>query len=223
MSADIIVSYDGSPTDDDALSLGQALAAGGASLALAYVRHTREGHAGREQLAQHDAERRLEDGARRLGDPGLPQHVLISASTPEGLERLAEAEGAHVVVFGSDYRTPPGRAEPGNTAQRMLEGGSVAVAVATAGLRLRLGQPIRRVAWTAPEGSAPVREAVEDLAGRLGAEISDLHADPDLIVVGSHAGGAPGRIALTGAARSLLNSARSSVLVLPAAAATVII
>ena len=54
MSADIIVSYDGTPNDDDALALGQALAAGGASLALAYVRHSREFDPAREELAAHD-------------------------------------------------------------------------------------------------------------------------------------------------------------------------
>lgn len=224
MSAEIIVSYDGTPNDDDALALGHALAAGGASLALAYVRHSREPDPGRERLAQHDAERRLEAGALRLGDPELPRHVLLSPSTPEGLEQLATAQGAHVIVFGSDYRTPPGRAEPGNTAQRLLEGGRTAVAVARAGLRVELGEPILRIAWAAPDGSAPVREAVEALAGRLGAQLVDAGANgrPDLIVVGSHADASPGRIALTGAARSLLNSARSSVLVLPGGAAAII-
>lgn len=212
MCAEIIVSYDGTPNDDDALALGHALAAGGASLALAYVRHSREPDPGRERLAQHDAERRLEAGALRLGDPELPRHVLLSASTPEGLEQLATAQGAHVIVFGSDYRTPPGRAEPGNTAQRLLEGGRTAVAVARAGLRVELGEPIARVGWT-----APVRDAAEALAERLSAQLAEAgeNGRPDLIVVGSHADAPPGRIALTGAARSLLNSARSSVLVLP--------
>ena len=65
MSADIIVSYDGTPNDDDALALGEALAASGASLALAYVRHSREFDPGREQLAQHDAA--LAAGVRRPG------------------------------------------------------------------------------------------------------------------------------------------------------------
>ena len=42
MSADLIVSYDGTPNDDDALALGRLLARAGATLALAYIRHARE-------------------------------------------------------------------------------------------------------------------------------------------------------------------------------------
>src|ERR1700756_983574 len=108
MAADIIVSYDGTPNDDDALALGKALAAGGASLALAYVRHSREFDPKREALAQHDAERRLPNSAQLPGDAAIPAHVVFSASTDRGLEQLAADEGASVIVFGSDYRTPPG-------------------------------------------------------------------------------------------------------------------
>ena len=42
MSADVIISYDGTPNDDDALALGKILASAGVTLALAYVRHSRE-------------------------------------------------------------------------------------------------------------------------------------------------------------------------------------
>ena len=59
MSSDLIVSYDGSPNDDDALALGRLLALTGAALSLAYIRHSREFDPRREELAQHDAERRL--------------------------------------------------------------------------------------------------------------------------------------------------------------------
>ena len=56
MSADVIISYDGTPNDDDALSLGKMLARAGATLALAYVRHSREFDPRREALAQHGGE-----------------------------------------------------------------------------------------------------------------------------------------------------------------------
>ena len=133
MTTDIIVSYDGTSNDDDALALGRMLAKTGASLALAYVRHSREFDPRREELAQHDAERRLAQGAAWLGDPELPQHIVVNASTWEGLAALAASEGASVIVFGSDYRTPPGNVVPGTTAQHLLEGGPVAIAVAPAG------------------------------------------------------------------------------------------
>ena len=135
MAIGIIVSYDGTANDDDALALARMFAGAGASLALAYVRHSREYDPRREEIGQHDAQRRLRQGAIWLGDETLGQHVVVSPSTGEGLARLANAEGASLIVFGSDYRTAPGRVEPGAAAQGLLEGGTVAVAVAQAGLR----------------------------------------------------------------------------------------
>ena len=216
MSADLIVSYDGTPNDDDALALGQRLARTGASLALAYIRHSREFDPRREELAQHDAERRLEQGAVWLGDPGIPRHVVFSGSTGEGLEQLAEAEQASVIVFGSDYRTPPGRAEPGTSAQRLLEGGAVAIAVAAAGLRTLGEAGIGSIAVAAGDGDTAARETAETLAERLGAHLVELGGEGiDLIVVGSQANASARRITLSGATRTMLNSARGSVLVLP--------
>jgi nucleotide-binding universal stress UspA family protein len=206
MSSDLIISYDGTPNDDDALALGRLLARAGAKPALAYVRHAREFDPGREQIAQHDADRRLESGARWLGDPAVPRHVVISGSTGEGLIRLAQDEGAWVVVFGSDYRTPPGRAEPGTTAQRLLEGGPVAVAVAAAGLRARADAAIASIAVFGADTDPTVAQATLNGSGA---------ARADLIVVGSSPGTGEGRTGLSGRHRSQLNTALGSVLVLP--------
>ncbi|HSC02747.1 MAG TPA: universal stress protein [Solirubrobacteraceae bacterium] len=219
VSSNLIVSYDGTPNDDDALALGKLLARTGASLALAYIRHSREFDPRREELAQHDAERRLEQGAAWLEDPDIPRHVVFSGSTGEGLEQLADAEHASVIVFGSDYRTPPGRAEPGTTAQRLLEGGSVAIAVAAAGLRTQSDSGIETIAVAGPGADTTARDTAEALAGKLGAEIVDLGPPVDLIVVGSQPGASSRRITLSGSTRTLLNTARGSVLVLPSGAA----
>jgi hypothetical protein len=196
----LIISYDGTPNDEDALALGKMLAPAGFTLALAYVRHSREFDDRREELAQHDAEQRLARGAELLGDHEARRHVVISASTGEGLGRLAETEGALVIVFGSDYRTAPGHVEPGSSAQHLLDGGSVAVAVPLAG-------PTNNVA----------RQVAESLAADLGARLVDSSSDQaDLIVVGSQPDAPPGRIVLGGDVRSELNRARASILVLPA-------
>ena len=218
VSSDLIVSYDGTANDDDALALGQLLARTGASMALAYIRHSREFDPRREELAQHDAERRLEQGAAWLGDPSIPRHVVFSGSTGEGLEQLAEAEQASVIVFGSDYRTPPGRAEPGTSAQRLLEGGSVAIAVAAAGLRSLGEAGIESIAVAA--GDDPAAQAsAQALADKLGAKIVDLGPPTiDLIVVGSQPNASARRITLSGASRTTLNAARGSVLVIPSGA-----
>jgi nucleotide-binding universal stress UspA family protein len=215
MSTDIIVSYDGTSNDDDAVALGKMLAKSGATLALAYVRHAREFDPRREELAQHDAERRLEQGAALLGNPDIPRHVVISASTGEGLEQLARNEAASLIVFGSDYRTPPGRAEPGNTAQHLLEGSQVAIAVAAAGLRTNTDGAIGAIAVATPDDDeAAAKQTADALAGKVGAQIvPDGDGPVDLIVVGS--AGPQGRTSLSGRARSQLNAALGSVLVVP--------
>jgi nucleotide-binding universal stress UspA family protein len=220
VSADLIVSYDGTPNDDDALALGRMLARTGATLALAYIRHSREFDPAREVLAQHDAERRLEQGSVWLGDPEIPRHVVFSGSTGEGLEALADAENASIIVFGSDYRTAPGRAEPGTSAERLLEGSPVAIAVAAAGLRSAPNASIASIAVAASDGDGAAQLTADALAGKLAAKLVDF-GEPaiDLIVVGSQASGTSGRIGLGGATRSLLNTARGSVLVLPAGTA----
>lgn len=215
MSARVIVSYDGTPNDDDALILGRALSGGGGALALAYVRHSRVLDPRREELAQHDAERRLSAGVDLLGDRDVSAHVLFNASTNEGLEQLAEAQGAGLVVFGSDYRTAPGRAEPGNTAQRLLDGGPLAVAVARAGLRLVPAEPLATVAAANPGDDPAVSTTVDALVQRLGLiRVEPGSASVDLIVVGSQPGATAGTLVLGGAARGSLNTARGSVLVL---------
>ena len=216
MSSDLIVSYDGTPNDDDALALGRLLAKTGARLALAYIRHSREFDPRREELAQHDAERRLDHGVAWLGDPAIPKHVVFSSSTGEGLEQLAESEQASMIVFGSDYRTPPGRAEPGTSAQRLLEGGSVAIAVAAAGLRSLSDAAINTIAVAGVDGDTAAQETADALAAKLGASIVELGgSETDLIVVGSQPSASARRITLSGSSRTMLNATRGSVLVVP--------
>jgi nucleotide-binding universal stress UspA family protein len=217
MAADLIISYDGTSNDDDALALGKLLAQTGYSVALAYVRHSREFDPRREEVAQHDAEQRLERGAAQMGGP-VARHIEVGAATGEVLAALAEREGASIIVFGSDYRTPLGRAEPGTSAQRLIEGGPVAIAVAAAGLRAKSDGAIRSIAvpFAGPVND-DARATAAALAAKLGATVVDASSGPvDLIVVGSHAGATKGRVTVAGEVRNELSSARSSVLVLPA-------
>ncbi len=214
----IIVSYDGTPNDDDALALGRALAKGGSPLALAYVRHSREFDTRREELAEHDAQRRLEQGAAWLGEPALHRHVVVSPSTWEGLARLAAEESASMIVFGSDYRTPPGTVEPGTSAQHLLEGGPVAVAVAPAGIRTMPEAALSKIAVVEANSGGDAAQSAQVLASRLGGEVVPDGEGVDLLVVGSGAGAASGRVGLSGTARNRLGRARCAVLVVPAGA-----
>lgn len=213
-----IISYDGTENDDDGLALGKMLAPAGIDLALAYVRHAREFDPAREELAQHDAEQRLERGATLLDDPEVARHVVIGASTGARLGELAQSEGASLVIFGSDYRTSPSHVEPGTSAQYLLDGGSVAVAIACAGLRTRLNRPISVLAvpMAGPINDA-ARQSARALAVGLDAELATSPSQPvDLLVVGSAPGAPPGYTAIGGEVREELSRARSSVLVLPA-------
>ncbi len=215
MAVSAIVSYDGTANDDDALALVRMLAGAGMSIALAYVRHLTEYDPRREEIGRHDAERRLELGSAWLERPDIPRHVVIDPSTGAGLARLAAAEGAELVVFGSDYRTSPGRVEPGGAAQQMLEGGSVAVAVAVAGLRTSTGDPLGTISALAAEGDHAPLQTAEALAQATGAAlVPEGGGTADLVVVGSQPSAQTGRIALSGPTRAQLDSARSSVLVL---------
>jgi nucleotide-binding universal stress UspA family protein len=217
MANPILVSYDGTPNDDDALALAKLLAAGGAPLALAYVRHSREFEERREELAAHDAKRRLAQGAQWLGDPSLPQHVVIHASTWVGLAELAREIGASMIVFGSDYRTPPGSVSPGTSAQHLLEGGPVAVAVAPAGIRTGGPASITKVSVDGdPAATASARALAEALGASVVAE-SDRTAE--LAVISSRPGGPAGKVELTSSSRGRLTEARSAVLVVPAGGA----
>ena len=214
MATPVIVSYDGTTNDDDALALGRMLAVGGATLSLAYVRHSREYDPRREEIGVYDAERRLELGAQWLAEPGIKRHVVVDPSTSAGLAKLAASEGAQLIVFGSDYRTPPGRVEPGGAAQGLLEGSPVAIGVAAAGLRTRGDARIQTIS-VAGDADGAAHQSAEALAQALGAAILEGAGDADLILVDSQSHGPEGQIGLGGPTRAQLDSAHGSVIVLP--------
>jgi hypothetical protein len=214
MATAVIVSYDGTNQDDDALALARMLAPAGVTLSLAYVRHTREYDPRREEVGVYDAARRLEAGASWLQAPEIERHVVIDPSTSTGLARLAADQGAAMILFGSDYRTPPGRVEPGGSAQGLLEGGTVAIGVAQAGLRTGTDTSIKTISVAGEPGGAAELTA-GSLAAALGAELLDGGGDADLIVVDSQSNAPDGKIALGGSTRAQLDSARGSVIVLP--------
>ena len=212
-----IISYDGTPNDDDAVALGKRLASAGFTLALAYVRHSPEFDPRREDLAQHDAEQRLERGATLLGDPQVARHVVIGPATGDVLAQLAEGEQASMVIFGSDYRTAPNHVEPGTSAQYMLDGGRVAVAIAAAGLRQSDGSIKSIAVPLAGPTNDVARQTATALAGKLGGTVVEPRTQPvDLVVVGSQPDAPAGRVLVGGEVRTELDNARSSVLVLPA-------
>jgi nucleotide-binding universal stress UspA family protein len=214
MPVKIIVSYDGTANEDDAVALGRLFAGAGAQVSLAYVRHVSEADSAREDIAQHEALALLERGAELLGDPAAAKHVVTDRSTPEGLAALAEREDAEVIVFCSDSHTAKGHIAVGNSAGRLLEGGKTAVAIAPVDLA-ESNPAIQRIVAVG-DGEGGARETAEALAGALGASVAPVANDEaDLLVIDSRPEAEQGRVSLSASAAHLIEIGTCPVLVLP--------
>src|SRR4051794_5859171 len=210
--AKIIVSYDGTDNDRDALALGRLLGELGGEISLAYVRHTQQPDQAREALEEKEAEALLEHGAEAIGDEKIARHVILHASTGAGLWELAESERADVIVFGSDYRTAEGAVLPGTSAQRMLTGGPVAVAVAPAGFRNQ-NIEIKSIGVLAEEdGDDAAASTATSLADALGATFANRHEGADLLVVGSSPASPKGHVNLSARAGYAIETANTPVI-----------
>jgi nucleotide-binding universal stress UspA family protein len=215
MATRAIISYDGTINDHDALMLGRLLAEAGLTLELAYVRHATEPHWGDEVLQGHEAERLLEIGARALGDLDVERRVVFNGSTAEGLRALAQDEGAGMLVFGSDYRTPAGHVSLQHSAQRLLEGGPVAIALAPADYSNDAGSRFGRIGLLASAGDDDALATVEAFADALGARVTRDEPCVDLLVVGSRPEAPIGRVMISSQAHNAIEGASCPVLVLP--------
>jgi nucleotide-binding universal stress UspA family protein len=214
MALKIIVSYDDTDNDRDALALGRLLASSGGELALAYVRHSFG-----ESLEQQQAEELLARGAASVGTPDMAKHVVVNPATSVGLTELAEQEQADVIAFGSEYRTAAGLVKPGISAHKLLLGGPSAIAVAPAGLH---ADPVLSVGTVGviDEGDPAARETATSLAQALGASVADYGSGRiDLLVVGSRPEAPPGKVVLSAKSDYAVEDANYPVLVIPRGAA----
>ncbi len=169
MSANIIISYDGTNNEDDAVALGRLFAATGADVSLAYVRHAPEEETSREILAQHEAETLLERGTELLGDREAPRHVITDRSTPEGLASSPRRTKLDVIVFCSDSHTARGHIGVGNSAQRLLDGWHHRGRDRPG--RVRQGRSAARHVASASPATAAHRRPPRRLPRALGAEL----------------------------------------------------
>ncbi len=216
MTPKIIVSYDDTANDHDALALGRVFASAGASVALAYVRHFPTPDPRRDEVEAHKAQALLDRGAEIIGVPDAERHVVINASTGDGLHELAEREDADLVVLGSEYRTARGAVQPGTSAQRLLRGGRAAVALAPAGLRSREDVTVGRIGVLAGVEDAASEQTAHSLADVLGATVA-VEGDEkvDLLIVGSRPEAPSGLLTLSAAAEYAIDTSICPVLVVP--------
>jgi nucleotide-binding universal stress UspA family protein len=210
MALKIIVSYDDTDNDRDALALGRLLAYSGAELSLAYVRHSYG-----ESLEQKEAEELLAHGAASVGTPDMPRHVVVNPNTSVGLYDLAEEENADVIVFGSEYRTAAGTVKPGISAHKLLLGGPAAIAVAPAGLREHPSVGVNTIG-VIDEGDDAARATADSLAAALGAAVVKYERGPvDLLVVGSRPESPQGKVTLSASSDYAVEAANFPVIVVP--------
>ncbi|HLI32048.1 MAG TPA: hypothetical protein VKU89_04820 [Solirubrobacteraceae bacterium] len=215
MSTKVIVSYDGTANEDDAIALGRLFGRAGAEVSLAYVRHAHESDVNRERAVEAQAHGVLENGLELLGDSHAQLHVVTDRSTPEGLGKLAQEQGADVIVFCSDSHTAKGHVSVGKSAERLLEGGTSAIAIAPVDVAERIdGGSVRHVVAVG-DGDGGARETAQALAHVLGGELAPVvDAETDLLVVDSRAGAPEGRVSLSSSAAHLIETATCPVLVL---------
>jgi nucleotide-binding universal stress UspA family protein len=214
MAPHAIISYDDTPNDQDALILGHLLADAGARLTLAYVRHRIEAENSREEDEEFAAHALLERGALWLDDVvHVERRVVVSASTGEGLRCLALRDEADVVVFGSDYRTPPGHVLAGRSAQLLLECGPAALAIAPAEYRRHRDDDIRTVGLLAEPDDDAALQTARDLAAALGASVTRDEAGVDVLVVGSRSEAPAGRVLISSQTANAIENATCPVLI----------
>jgi nucleotide-binding universal stress UspA family protein len=204
VSLTAIVSYDGTPNDEDALTLARVLGEVGAHLVLAYVRH--DASADDAGFAQN----LLDRGIEAIGEADVETRVVVHASTSEGLKALARGEEAELIVFGSDYRTPAGRVAPQQSTQKLLDGGCTAIAIAPAGYEER---PIRTIGLLAGLDDAAAIDTAHALANHFAATVTDKSYGVDLLIVGSRPEASEGRTLLSAQAENAIVGTSAPVLV----------
>jgi nucleotide-binding universal stress UspA family protein len=163
----IIVGVDSSDRSKDALVLAARLARRtGAALELvcAYPYDDfpsgRSGsHAYRDYLRE-DAEAALAKVQEGIPDlPPLTMRTVADISPARGIYKIAERDGASLIVIGSSHRGAVGRVLAGTTAERLLHGAPCPVAVAPLGFAAAEPHDIGTIAvgW---EGSAESKAAL---------------------------------------------------------------
>jgi len=176
----IIVGYDGRDTGRDAATLGLKLAEiSGADLLVATVVPSRR-HGVGEPLAEPDgvavdAQDQVVGAIGELSSATVEIRALATsaASPAAGLDRLVDEEGADLLVLGSASHGRLGRLLIGSTAERLLQGGSCAVALAPLGYRGEEQRSLEAIG-VGYDGSGEAEDALraaESLATRAGASL----------------------------------------------------
>jgi nucleotide-binding universal stress UspA family protein len=170
----IVVGHDGSDSGDDAAVLGARLARATGEDLLVVTVYPEENPIGIGRVdaewvgAMRDHAREVSECANRFLDQrsvSATYRVIGSGSAAHGLDDVAEAEHASMIVVGSERHGARRRISPGSTGERLLHGAICPVAVAPRGFRERPGDtPITRIGVSfvdTPEAHEALRFAAE--------------------------------------------------------------
>jgi nucleotide-binding universal stress UspA family protein len=184
----ILIGVDATGRSEDAIAFARRFApatTGDVVVATIVPRSAEVGSPARHDA--HETVRRMSGLLAGVAAERVHTAVIAERSAPQGLNLLAAAESASMVVIGSTHTGPLGRVRPGSTAERLLTGAPCAVAVVPHGYRTEHDQPIHRIG-VAYDGSAEAKQALD--AGITAARA--LGASLDVItVVPSDTYGAP--------------------------------
>ena len=175
----IVVGVDGRKRSKDALVLAATLAQHtGGNLQLVHA----HGYGPVEHILGDDGYRALVRTAFNasfhqvkevVGESHARQmRAIPDASPAAGLERIAESEGAQMIVVGPSRHAGLGRLHPGSVSERLLSGASVPVAVAPSGYSA--GERRLETVACAFDGSPEARLALDwadELARRSNAQL----------------------------------------------------
>jgi nucleotide-binding universal stress UspA family protein len=178
---EIVIGTVGDDGSRDALALGIAIARSvGARPVVVHIRPERWQVPGRGQVdAEWDAylERRTQeilaetvaDRAEELLALGAETDLGRDRSSGSGLDDVAARRGAGAIVVGSAPGGHPGRIRNGSTAEKLLHGAGVVVALAPAGYRDAAPERVTRVVVAVESGSEQTQVGpVVELVGRHG-------------------------------------------------------
>jgi nucleotide-binding universal stress UspA family protein len=180
----VVIGHDGSDSGDDAAVLGGRLARATGEDLLVVTVYPEENPIGIGRVdaewvaAMREHAREVSEGAKRFVEAGgttAQFRVVGSGSAAHGLDDVAEAEHASMIVVGSERHGARRRISPGSTGERLLHGAICPVAVAPRGFREQpVDTPIRRIGVAfvdTPEGREAVKVAGE-LAADTGASVT---------------------------------------------------
>lgn len=181
MTGKLVIGFDGTDSGEDALVLGMRLsrATGDVPVVTAVYPEEYEAGMGRvdaEYVAymREQAEDMIASARRILGDGVRAEYRVVgSSSAAHGLDDVADQEGAHAIVLGSNRRGALRRLSPGNTGERLLHGAACPVAIAPRGFRERSWGEVRSVGVAfldTPDGREAL-DAAAALAGRIRAPL----------------------------------------------------